>query len=1108
MQEGWKLLFVVHVLSASCAIELGVPPDASIRCGSDAECPEDFTCVDGACKSLHENDPPRLRVEPVSRSLGAVVLSVIVADAEGDAVDVTAAVRTSPDGDFQPITLAGATGLSATPEGASVELRWDDAATALASLGAPGYADGLVVRLTPHDQSGPGPAVDTAPFAHGNDAPVLFDVWLDDTVVSGNAVLRFIVFDAAADTVDVDLVEVSALGDFSDAVGVPLTSGAAGSFPGGTITDLRTGPSTLPPIEHNVTWSSTVGADYDAPAAALRLRVVDVLGAASSVVATMPFVVDNAQSPPALTVTPVTDLGGVVTTPVQLAVRIDDADGDTCTLFAGYSLTSASGPWTQALTADPLVGLSSYSAQNPSPHPFTWNIAQLDPGLYPTVWLRLSVQDNSVGEEEVVGPFSLDTRVAGLVDTSPPNYISPVGSVLGSDTVLLQWTSRLGATDYVVEVADDRNFTQGAITYPPTTATELEVTLTHERSYYWRVRADVTTAGQYSSIGGEPARFHLLGSTLYVYCPDGDPSGCSDSGRVGNQSLPFQRLTTALSRAPLLGASEIRVASRGGTAAYDGIVFVQDGVSLLGGYTPDFSSRDVVNQRARLSGGVSLAYGATAVVAENVVRPTTVSGLSVTSPLGTDTSGLRAAASSAALVVEDCDFTAAAASSTARGLELTGAGPTLRRLTVSTGAADQTTGLWAKSGAVVDVSDSIVTAGPAQSQSVGLDIADVFAVTLQAVDVSAGSAGNDSIGVAIMVTPDTPVTISDSAIAGDAAGSALSVGLSLQGGTLDLSQTSITSGAASSQSFAADVRTVQGSIVGCSFTSGSAPSPIALFVNPPASSVGALAISQSTFTVPSSSAAGAGVMIGFNVTPPPTFDRCTVDVTASGGSLAGMAVLNGDLGGAVVTRSRLSARGSDSSGSFAAALVLSGGGTYTDNVVYARGLEAYGVDASPDTPATLSPTLSRNIIGASATYIGAGLSFQEMIPTLSRDIFFAVSPSPASLSGIVETRASSQASVSEVVIAGTSSVAYRDGSLGPLNFECSGNFGTVGCGSVLTPAAVNSRIGTNATVFANGFDPESFATWIIRGLGPADRDGSGAFSAGDSGVDVATTGAP
>ena len=756
---AWGLLGAAGAAGAGlgCGTDLSVPVSAQVRCDTDADCPSDFACHAGACVSLKVNQPPRLSLGTIARTLDALTIPVVVLDAESNAVSIAVEVRVDPAGDFTPIAVTGAEGIAASAAGAPADLTWTSAAADLAALGHQGYVGGLALRLTPRDELGPGAAVVSDEVAYGNDAPVVDNVTLDDDPVRGNTVVRFVVTDTAADRVAVHSFEFSAAGDFSDVVTVPITAGVGASFPGGAVAELATSSAGT---AQNLTWASALGAALRAERARLRLRVVDAFGGVSLPGVSPAFVVRNLPAAPTLDVTL---LPRAVTGPVQVSLVPADADGDRCTLFASYSTDYST--WTQALSADTLVGLTPGQV-----YPFTWSVAQLDPDYYPTVWLRLLVADTQLGEQVEVGPFVVDTRTATTVDTTPPSYVSPVGGVFANERVLLLWTSRLGAQVYTVEVARDAAFTDQVTDSPFATSTsELEVVVPEDITYYWRVRADVTAPGQYSAVLGAPASFDRLGDTVYVYCASTDPL-CSNAGKVGNRSLPLTNINTALARAVETGKTLVKVAARGGAASYDGIVFMRNGVSIKGGYDPASfadATRDPAFHKTALTGGTSIPYNGVGLVAEGITAATELSGVRIVGPVADISYGLRVTGCSKLFVVRDSSIVASDGATGSTGISVAAGGLTLDNVSVTSGSGVVGTSyaVAAMSGADLVVIHAELNASPSTAPG-GASALSVWGSTVNVVGSRLRAAsGNSSSTVFGMIAGDGAVlSMSDSIV--------------------------------------------------------------------------------------------------------------------------------------------------------------------------------------------------------------------------------------------------------------------------------------------------------------------------------------------------------
>jgi hypothetical protein len=146
--------------------------------------------------------------------------------------------------------------------------------------------------------------------------------------------------------------------------------------------------------------------------------------------------------------------------------------------------------------------------------------------------------------------------------------------------------------------------------------------------YYWRVRADTTTTGDY----GEGTFHALEDDIIYVYCP-ADVEECLDYNKyndpdfvypIGHKSVPFRTIAGGITEAVRLGKREVRIAGRGsGTyPAYFETIIIKDGVSLTGGYDPNFNDRDIGTYPVIIQADTSyVAY------AGSVTRATIIDGM-------------------------------------------------------------------------------------------------------------------------------------------------------------------------------------------------------------------------------------------------------------------------------------------------------------------------------------------------------------------------------------------------------------------------------------------------------------------------------------------------
>jgi hypothetical protein len=125
----------------------------------------------------------------------------------------------------------------------------------------------------------------------------------------------------------------------------------------------------------------------------------------------------------------------------------------------------------------------------------------------------------------------------------------------------------------------------------------LEISVPDAYTYRWRVRADLTEEGKWSTIEDDTGNeiyplFHAFDDVVFVYCPDSvatceeDTEGDGITDTIGNKSKPYYTLSAAIIEAMSFDHI-IQVAERGGTAAYNDISILVPGIELYGGYSAD-----------------------------------------------------------------------------------------------------------------------------------------------------------------------------------------------------------------------------------------------------------------------------------------------------------------------------------------------------------------------------------------------------------------------------------------------------------------------------------------------------------------------------------------
>lgn len=213
-----------------------------------------------------------------------------------------------------------------------------------------------------------------------------------------------------------------------------------------------------------------------------------------------------------------------------------------------------------------------------------------------------------------------------LTDRTPPSIISPPASGGGRATnqqITLQWSSKVSAGAYIVDLASDSGFT-AAISGSPfrvaAPATSLAVTLPATGRYYWKVRANYNSTTEYSS-----GVFDSIATIVYVYCP-GSFTTCDDTSQGGSIASPFRTINGALAYAKSNTAiTEIQVATRDSGASYNETIVAVSGVSIKGAYTSAFTeaARNLGTNQTKIS------FAGTVLYAINLMQTTNIQGFNM-----------------------------------------------------------------------------------------------------------------------------------------------------------------------------------------------------------------------------------------------------------------------------------------------------------------------------------------------------------------------------------------------------------------------------------------------------------------------------------------------
>lgn len=233
-------------------------------------------------------------------------------------------------------------------------------------------------------------------------------------------------------------------------------------------------------------------------------------------------------------------------------------------------------------------------------------------------------------------------------DRAPPQLLQPAtGARLIGPSVTFAWSRPARATSYRLEVALDAAFTTVVHSVPALSVETAQVTLTEAVRYYWRVRADVTAEGSYAS-----GSFDLMDDTVYVYCDD--DLLCDPTSAVGNKTKPAVSVSQSLALAQSLGLHTIKIAGRP-TPYSEGPLAIDGGLSILGGFSPDFSVRDAAAIPTTLTG-----LAPTFITLAALDSPVTLDGLRIVGldiGTGLDSTAVLVFDAGALVTIKDCEIT-------------------------------------------------------------------------------------------------------------------------------------------------------------------------------------------------------------------------------------------------------------------------------------------------------------------------------------------------------------------------------------------------------------------------------------------------------------------
>ncbi len=176
---------------------------------------------------------------------------------------------------------------------------------------------------------------------------------------------------------------------------------------------------------------------------------------------------------------------------------------------------------------------------------------------------------------------------AGTSSESPESIAPVADASLVKGPVVFSWSGVGGVSSYVLTIAADPELTEPLSGFPQTVVgLSSTTTIDSPGVYFWSVRrAD-------SSFASEVRSFAVFDDALYVYCPAGQSCASGESVSIGSRSRPATSLARAIALAEVANASTIVIAGRGAGEAYTEEIQILRPLTILGGYSPDFSERD------------------------------------------------------------------------------------------------------------------------------------------------------------------------------------------------------------------------------------------------------------------------------------------------------------------------------------------------------------------------------------------------------------------------------------------------------------------------------------------------------------------------------------
>lgn len=218
------------------------------------------------------------------------------------------------------------------------------------------------------------------------------------------------------------------------------------------------------------------------------------------------------------------------------------------------------------------------------------------------------------------------------------------GELLTVSDVTFAWSTVESAKAYTITVSTDRQF--ATVVFESMETGTTATTSLPDGTYYWRVIADSTDLSRATP---EVSEFGIARDAMHVYCAQDDCSGSDDE--LGTAQRPYRSIARAMNAAIGRNMRTVKVASKPNNAPYIETIYALDGLTVSGGYGPDFASSD---------GRTAIAVdGPAALNAAFIRSPTRIEHFAFRNTSLTETTAIRIFRSTRDLSLVDVEATAA-----------------------------------------------------------------------------------------------------------------------------------------------------------------------------------------------------------------------------------------------------------------------------------------------------------------------------------------------------------------------------------------------------------------------------------------------------------------